>query len=423
MADSNGTSQPEPGEIKNQLEQTSAVILQGPPGTGKTRLCRKIIEEFAHSGDQCDDEDDWGSLRERQWSQLTAAATGGKQVRNAADLAEAVDLPDSNYDDTDVVWELVQLHPGYTYEDFVRGIETDTDSDAAVSFVAQDRIVVQLAEFAKNNRDVNVVLVLDEINRASLADVLGELILTLERDKRTKQTDGDSNSRDDGWHVQLQYPTPEYENPDNTVTEGASGGFAMPDNLYILGTMNTADQAIAKIDYAIRRRFRFFNIPPSPNEVWSYYTGTDPDNRAAAGPDLSNDEEFALLTEGILRAINRQIDDRRLKLGHSYVLVDPPDEPDRVVLLADKLAYDALPLLREYARNGELDAGNSIDLEFKITGVNGNQDDKINFDYDDKPDDGENGLSVDGGLPIETEGNNNRQREIKQKIIDEFPDD
>jgi hypothetical protein len=248
-----------------------------------------------------------------------------------------------------------------------------------------------LKEVAKHV-EVPVILVLDEINRCNLADVLGELILTLEEDKR-------SSSDDEGWPVRLQYPPP----------GDGDGNFAMPDNLYVLGTMNTADQSIANIDYAIRRRFRFIDAPPDRGVIKKEY-----DDDIKQGIALSIFTEINGNGDGDDNPI---VEEDRLKIGHSHFLIDDSedgqsdngdhenkaeenqsdevededgvdsegDETDEkdgnssqdqsentndkyknwAETLANRLVYDVGPLLREYERAGELednDDGATINL-------------------------------------------------------------
>jgi hypothetical protein len=195
---------------------------------------------------------------------------------------------------------------------------------------------------------------LDEINRASLANVLGELILCLEDDKR-------KSNGDDDWHVQLQYPSPNSDGKES---------FALPENLYILGTMNSADQSIAKIDYAIRRRFRFLNVPPDPKVLWEEYREHE---------EYKND--LGILTACLLAVINDQIDKPRLKLGHSYLLgAENSEQNNPAEMLAERIVYDVRPLLREYVRNGDIedleDDGITISFQFK--------DGKLTYDSNDK---------------------------------------
>ena len=126
---------------------------------------------------------------------------------------------------------LVQFHPSYAYEDFVQGFRPALDGGAA-RFTLRDGPLLAMAKRARSRPDAKHFLVIDEINRGNLAKVFGELYFLLEY-------------RDEP--MQLQYS--------NTV-------FSLPDNLYIIGTMNTADRSIALVDLALRRRFHFVEFHP-----------------------------------------------------------------------------------------------------------------------------------------------------------------
>jgi 5-methylcytosine-specific restriction protein B len=130
-------------------------------------------------------------------------------------------------------YKLIQFHPAYTYEDFVRGIVATTGSNGNINYDVKNKVLAEMAENAKNNPDNSFVLIIDEINRANLSSVLGELIYALEYR---------------GEVVESMY---EYEESREIV---------LPENLYIIGTMNTADRSVGHIDYAIRRRFAFVDV-------------------------------------------------------------------------------------------------------------------------------------------------------------------
>ena len=131
--------------------------------------------------------------------------------------------------------KLVQFHPSYTYEDFFEGFRPkEADSGTgALTFELTPGPFRLFAETAKANPTTSYILIIDEINRANLAKVFGELYFLLEY-------------RDEA--ISLQY-SPKEE-------------FTLPPNLFIIGTMNTADRSIARIDNAMRRRFAFIELDP-----------------------------------------------------------------------------------------------------------------------------------------------------------------
>jgi 5-methylcytosine-specific restriction protein B len=169
------------------LEDKGQVILYGPPGTGKTYLAQSLAEKLA--------------------------------------------LYEGSEDDG--AYSLVQFHPAYSYEDFFEGFRPQVDDDGQMTYELTPGPLVRLAERAADHADELHVMVIDEINRANLPRVLGELLYLLEY-------------RDE-W-AQTQYRPVE--------------GFTLPSNLWIIGTMNTADRSIALIDAAMRRRFHFVPFFP-----------------------------------------------------------------------------------------------------------------------------------------------------------------
>ena len=134
---------------------------------------------------------------------------------------------------------LVQFHPSYAYEDFVQGYRPD-QKDGNLVYDLQSGPLLRVTEQARAKSDAKHFLIIDEINRGNLAKVFGELYFLLEyRDEE----------------IRLQYQV-EDDKP-----------FALPDNLYIIGTMNTADRSIALVDMALRRRFYFVEFHPDKDPV------------------------------------------------------------------------------------------------------------------------------------------------------------
>jgi MoxR-like ATPase len=132
--------------------------------------------------------------------------------------------------------EQVQFHQSYSYEDFVQGYRPTDDG----KFARADGPFMRFCDQALQDTDSPYVLIVDEINRGNLSKIFGELLLLIEADKRSE-----------GWATTLTYSK-----------EGESR-FYVPGNFYIIGTMNTADRSLALVDYALRRRFVFFNVRPA----------------------------------------------------------------------------------------------------------------------------------------------------------------
>ena len=246
-------------------------ILHGPPGTGKTHATfRRCVEICDGPGERSDDD-----VR-RRYEELVAEGR----------------------------IEFVAFHESYGYEDFVEGLRPETgDGEGVAGFrlVPRPGALKRMAERARGNRAPHV-LVIDEINRANVSKVLGELVTLLEEDKR------------EGARHEI------------AVTLPYSGErFALPANLHVLGTMNTADRSIALLDTALRRRFAFEEMAPEPGLLG-----------AVDGIDLP----------GVLRKINARLEyliDRDHAIGHAWFMgARNKRDVDRV------MRGRIVPLLAEY---------------------------------------------------------------------------
>ena len=130
----------------------------------------------------------------------------------------------------------VQFHPSMSYEDFVQGYRPDGKG----GFDLRDGLFVRFCNVARGNPAVPHVFIIDELNRGNLARIFGELMMLIEPDKRGKD-----------WEMPLSYAPAD------------AALFYVPDNLHIIGLINTADRSLAMIDYALRRRFSFFTLSPA----------------------------------------------------------------------------------------------------------------------------------------------------------------
>jgi len=198
--------------------------------------------------------------------------------------------------------EFVTFHQNYSYEDFMVGLKP-VENSGSLQFEKRDGIFKKIVERAKNdwvkNKDsaANFVLVIDEINRANISRVFGELITLIETDKRL------------GAENELTVTLPNGET-----------GFGIPPNLYIIGTMNTADKSIALVDIALRRRFEFIPFYPDATQL--------------------KDPEKAELLKQINAAIYEKKKTPDYLIGHAYFMNDSTIE--------DILLKKVIPLLMEY---------------------------------------------------------------------------
>ena len=269
------TSDPDVLRVLSALKLSRNVILSGPPGTGKTYIAHKV----------------------------------------ARGLVEGQGEPQETY----LSW--VTLHPSYSYEDFVEGLrpvlaragskEDNGPVDSGrITYEVRPGVFREVSERAARDPGHTYVLVLDEINRANLAKILGELVTLIEDDKRGVLA------------ARLPY---------------SGARFSVPPNLVLLGTMNTADRSIALLDSALRRRFAFIDIQPRPELLAGAVVETD---------------EAALHLDALLRCLNSGISEALgadHRLGHSYFLrAARAAEEERLPALEQVWNAQVLPLLEEY---------------------------------------------------------------------------
>lgn len=218
---------------------------------------------------------------------------------------------------------IVQFHPSYSYEDFVRGIVAE-EADGQIKYTVRNKTLAEIAKKAQEDPDSPYVLIIDEINRANLSSVLGELIYALEyRDEPVNSMYAleDSNMN-------------EYE-------------IIIPSNLYIIGTMNTSDRSVGHIDYAIRRRFAFVDVLP---EILSIDHFQKDAFKRVSELFIKNFDEYALNPKVKLEKSDYLNDEFRAEdvwLGHSYFIAK-----DEEFVLRKK--YEILPILKEYVKDGIL---------------------------------------------------------------------
>ncbi len=207
-----------------------------------------------------------------------------------------------------VTW--TTFHQSYAYEDFVEGIRPQASDAGELSYPVVPGALREICARAEASPHNRYVLVIDEINRGNIAKVFGELITLLEDDKRGQLT------------VRLPY---------------SRQLFSVPPNLYLLGTMNTADRSIALLDVALRRRFAFVGLAPQPELL------------AGGGVEIT---EATLDLESLLRGLNARIRQHLgpdYEIGHSYLLkVKAAPAERRLAVLEFVWNNQIVPLLQEY---------------------------------------------------------------------------
>lgn len=277
-------------DIQRLIENKKQVVFYGPPGTGKTYTARRFAE--------------W--LRAKK----DANVPGADQIRT------------------------VTFHPSFSYEDFIEGL-TAKVRDEQVAYEYDKGTFFEIVENARGAYERSddtasappFILIVDEINRGNLAQIFGEMITLLEADKRLDQ-------------------------PNEITTKLAHSGkdFVIPPNLYVIGTMNTADESIALVDTALRRRFRFLSFPPCLEIVQEEYDALAKAGDPEVAIRVGGDAHTQLIAASVLaieelndRIIDLQHLGRGKQIGHTYLLgLETPQD------IVDQWRFEILPQLEEY---------------------------------------------------------------------------
>ncbi len=211
--------------------------------------------------------------------------------------------------------EWTTFHQSYSYEDFVEGLRPIASEESGeISYEVVDGVFRRVCKRAAADPDNKYVLVIDEVNRGNISKIFGELMTLLEDDKRAGE-----------------------ENPLAVTLPYSGDAFSVPSNLYVVGTMNTADRSIALLDVALRRRFAFVEVMPDASLL---------ENATVEHEGVSVD--LSALLGSLNDAIRRDID-RDHQIGHSYFMsVANSPEADRVDMLEFVWNNRVLPLLEEY---------------------------------------------------------------------------
>lgn len=264
--------------IQSILERKGQVILYGPPGTGKTYWAEKAAYELAA---QSNFQMGFDQLSDDQKSLISGNVESFGAVRTCC------------------------FHPAYGYEDFIEGYRPE-QADGQMIFSLRDGVFKRLCKDALENPETSFYLIIDEINRGDIPRIFGELMTIIEKDKRGK-----------------------------SITLPISGEqFKVPSNVYIIGTMNTADRSIALLDTALRRRFGFIEVMPDVSVLGDSVVG---------GIHLG--EWLDALNRRICDSVGR--DARNRQIGHSYLMED--GKPISNLSSFSRIVQDEIiPLLEEY---------------------------------------------------------------------------
>lgn len=273
----------------SSLSDTRQCIFYGPPGTGKTRRAKIEAVRIVKENPELPEEEALNFFNKK--TSEDASREHREQIR------------------------IVQFHPGYSYNDFMETIDMTKKGYA-------DRIFKEFAEKASQNKEKRYVLIIDEINRANVSEVLGELLYGIE-----------------------------YRGVGIT-TEISGSSFSVPENLYIIGTMNTADRSLQNLDYAVRRRFTFEKFKSGETQI----------------RNKKLKKAFNTVRNDIEASVARGIDPEDIMPGVSYFIVKQKAEGDYdEEHFKYKMKYELIPLLNEYAKDGMFTKRKKIDDNLSLT--------------------------------------------------------
>lgn len=211
---------------------------------------------------------------------------------------------------------IVQFHQSYSYEDFIQGYRPDENG----GFYRKDGIFYEFCKRAEEDPKHKYFFIIDEINRGNLSKIFGELMMLIEPDKRGH------------YRIPLTYAADTEET------------FTVPSNIYLIGTMNTADRSLAMVDYALRRRFCFAELEPA--------YGSDKFNDFLTMNGV--DQELVAKINGKFKKLNAVIenDGKNLgpgfRIGHSFFCTNSDDADSNEEWYDRIVTYEIAPLLEEY---------------------------------------------------------------------------
>ena len=239
-------------EIKNLLNERKYVVLQGPPGTGKTRAAKKVAE--------------------------------GMKAKTF----------------------FTQFHAETNFSDFIYGIRPDLKNKEVLIYKENPGSFTEALQHAKNNKDENVILIIDEINRANLSNVLGPIFYLFEY-------------KMDQSNIEIEI------SPDFKITK-------LPENFFVIATMNTADRSLAVVDFALRRRFAWYSLKPKAIDK--------------IAPNKFYKDDFNKIQE--IFEWYASSNELTLQPGQGYFIAKDDEE------MKNRIRYELFPLIKEYLQEGLL---------------------------------------------------------------------
>jgi len=264
--------------------------------------------------------EDWVALVKSNKNIVFTGAPGTGKTFLARELARRIVGSDNISDNI----KFVQFHPSYDYTDFVEGLRPEKKAEGQIGFKLEDGIFKKFCKEAIGQKDKEFVFIIDEINRGDISKIFGELFFSLDPDYRGKN-----------YGTITQY--------DNLIPEGDifKKGFYIPENIYIIATMNDIDRSVESIDFAIRRRFTWIEVKASDtaDEMFQKEIHQYKDEALERLHSLND-----VISDGSMEMLNESY-----HIGGAYFLKLKEYNGDYGKLWE----YNIRPLLREYLRGNE----------------------------------------------------------------------